>query len=718
MPLTAEQKKMYMAMQVKNQTITRTPGQIDGQQFIVDGAEDCTIEVFDRCAQVTIDDAKRCVITIGCCEDSLFIRDCEDCVIHTVCRQLRTRNCYRCKFYLWVLTEPIIESSNTCEFGEWHTAYPMLDAQFTAANLSAKEENLCHKVFDFTPDEPHQPHWAKALPLPPRVVEIEGFDSPPSNPAPPLIAAAPGLAAADATVGHLPKVADRPLPPTPVLRDGAVAAAARPLPVAPTAPAPEPAATEPGMKVGDTVDVLPAAIAEAALDEAGLKFNKARKNVCEQRGEVAEITMSGNVKVKFQDTSVLAFPIAALSLVGGGAAAAPAELVAAPAEPATGAATAEKVPDPAAAKAPGMKVGGVVDVLPAAMIEAALDEAGLKFNKARKNVCEQRGEVAEITMSGNVKVKFQTPVHGPDGELLRTDTSVLAFPIAALSLVDAAAAPTEAEKAGMDLSEMGRLESSSSASENFATPAVAVDETPPTPDTPNADPPPLPDRSANEVAAEMQAASNTPARGHVTEQAADASGIQMDFQMNEFTAASDDTAAAVAAAQEARLAELEDAESVPVGWEKDVSRTTGQTYYINSFTGESTYDKPTEPATGAAESEGSRLMQEAQALAGEDQWDRCVETVRRAQVRQPRHLIARFQTARSYSRLFVRVCGCGTGGWVRGGRRSSVPGGRGTGRARESRGGGDCAAAVRQDRAGPRCVHSATRILPQSRPIV
>ena len=63
----------------------RTPGQIDGQQFIVDGIEDCTVEVLDHCAQVTVDDAKNCTITIGPCEDSLFVRDCEDCVVHAVC---------------------------------------------------------------------------------------------------------------------------------------------------------------------------------------------------------------------------------------------------------------------------------------------------------------------------------------------------------------------------------------------------------------------------------------------------------------------------------------------------------------------------------------------------------------------------------------------------------------------------------------------------------
>ena len=153
------------------ETVLRTPGQIDGQQFLIDGAEDCVIRVLDNCAQVwqpctislppslveltlcapaqvTIDDAKKCEIVIGPCEDSLFVRDCEDCVVHAVCRQLRTRNCVRCKFFLWVLTEPVIESSHSLEFGEWHTSYPQLDAQFGNAKLDPAEPNLCKKIYD------------------------------------------------------------------------------------------------------------------------------------------------------------------------------------------------------------------------------------------------------------------------------------------------------------------------------------------------------------------------------------------------------------------------------------------------------------------------------------------------------------------------------------------------------------------------------------------
>jgi len=41
---------------------------------------------------------------------------------------------------------------------------------------------------------------------------------------------------------------------------------------------------------------------------------------------------------------------------------------------------------------------------------------------------------------------------------------------------------------------------------------------------------------------------------------------------------------------------MSDSESLPAGWEKRVSRSNGQAYYLNMFTKESQWDTPTQPA--------------------------------------------------------------------------------------------------------------------------
>ena len=105
--------------------------------------------------------------------------------VHAVCRQLRTRDCVRCKFFLYVLTDPIIESSHSCEFGAWHISYPRLDAHFAAAHLDPSEPNLYCKVYDFTGDVvlgDGAPHWTKAEPRKARRIELENVQGEPVNP--------------------------------------------------------------------------------------------------------------------------------------------------------------------------------------------------------------------------------------------------------------------------------------------------------------------------------------------------------------------------------------------------------------------------------------------------------------------------------------------------------------------------------------------------------
>ena len=40
-------------------------------------------------------------------------------------------------------------------------------------------------------------------------------------------------------------------------------------------------------------------------------------------------------------------------------------------------------------------------------------------------------------------------------------------------------------------------------------------------------------------------------------------------------------------------------DTLPQGWEAHTSRSTGEVYYYNTFTEETTYDRPTEPAGSA-----------------------------------------------------------------------------------------------------------------------
>ncbi|CAF1085523.1 unnamed protein product, partial [Didymodactylos carnosus] len=110
-------KKDYILDKLKDQTIIRLPGQINGQQFIIQNCESCTIYIFDHVGQIQIDDCKHCKIFIGPVKGSLFIRDSQNCSLATICQQFRTRDCHELNVFLSCVSQPIIESSHHIRFG-------------------------------------------------------------------------------------------------------------------------------------------------------------------------------------------------------------------------------------------------------------------------------------------------------------------------------------------------------------------------------------------------------------------------------------------------------------------------------------------------------------------------------------------------------------------------------------------------------------------------
>ena len=142
--------KDFIVDGIKNETVGRMPGSVDGQQFIIQNCEDCNIYIFDHCAAVTVDDCTNCRILIGAIKSSIFIRDCTNCVVVTTCQQFRTRDCKRLDILLYCVTKPIIESTTGTKFGCFRFNYPQLKDHMRAAGLGVFNNNW-NSIHDFTP---------------------------------------------------------------------------------------------------------------------------------------------------------------------------------------------------------------------------------------------------------------------------------------------------------------------------------------------------------------------------------------------------------------------------------------------------------------------------------------------------------------------------------------------------------------------------------------
>lgn len=155
----------YTFKDKKNLTepLVKNPGDIDGQMFDIGDCENSTLVIMDNCEQVQIDQVKNCRIFIGACASSIFIRNCENCVFYTSCRQLRLREVVNSTFYIYSMSEVHIEYSNALQFAPFNGGYPEHENHLRAANLNPSH-NLWYDIFDHNDPGKNKGNW-KLLPV-------------------------------------------------------------------------------------------------------------------------------------------------------------------------------------------------------------------------------------------------------------------------------------------------------------------------------------------------------------------------------------------------------------------------------------------------------------------------------------------------------------------------------------------------------------------------
>eukprot|EP00930_Biecheleria_cincta_P007801 TRINITY_DN10907_c0_g1_i2.p1 TRINITY_DN10907_c0_g1~~TRINITY_DN10907_c0_g1_i2.p1 ORF type:complete len:457 (+),score=73.85 TRINITY_DN10907_c0_g1_i2:25-1371(+) len=149
----------YVISKRTGELIVRKPGSVcaPGGQVNLEELTDSTVLICDRSEQAFVDVCNNCQVLIGPCDSSVFVRDCKDCTFWVVTRQLRTRDCVNCKFFLHTHTEPIIESSTDLGFAPFAASYPGLSRHFEEANMNAGT-NYWNALYDFS-GRPDRANW-------------------------------------------------------------------------------------------------------------------------------------------------------------------------------------------------------------------------------------------------------------------------------------------------------------------------------------------------------------------------------------------------------------------------------------------------------------------------------------------------------------------------------------------------------------------------------
>ena len=101
----------YKFLNRTGETLRRDPGEIAGQAFELGELTDCEVLLLDNCDQVVVENLRGCKVFIGPSSGSVFLRKCTGCTFTIACKQLRTRDCADCTISLFVVGDPVIETS-------------------------------------------------------------------------------------------------------------------------------------------------------------------------------------------------------------------------------------------------------------------------------------------------------------------------------------------------------------------------------------------------------------------------------------------------------------------------------------------------------------------------------------------------------------------------------------------------------------------------------
>jgi hypothetical protein len=164
------------------ETLLREPGQISPYDFSIDTLDKCVVYLMDKIAQVTVDRVTNSRLHFGPTDGSIFLRDCENCVVTASCAQFRLKNCKRLYIFLYCGSDPAIEYSSELIFGPYNFSYPLQNTHFAQAKLDVKNDKWS-QVFDFNKND--EEHWRLMRPEEFKVMEWEKDElGSPENPVP------------------------------------------------------------------------------------------------------------------------------------------------------------------------------------------------------------------------------------------------------------------------------------------------------------------------------------------------------------------------------------------------------------------------------------------------------------------------------------------------------------------------------------------------------
>ena len=138
------------------ETLAKKAPQINGQQFILQNINTCTVQLFDFLDSINMDDCTNSTFLIGPLSNSIIITNCKNSTIVVAAKQVRLNFCENIRLYIYSSTDPALQGSKNITIAPYNLIFPGLNELIEKAEINI-HHNRWNKVHDFSKTNP--PNW-------------------------------------------------------------------------------------------------------------------------------------------------------------------------------------------------------------------------------------------------------------------------------------------------------------------------------------------------------------------------------------------------------------------------------------------------------------------------------------------------------------------------------------------------------------------------------
>ena len=143
-----------------NAEITKLDSELkDLNCYQLKNLENCRIYLLGRLKAIHMFNLKNCQVYVGPVSGAAHITECVECVIHVAAHQIRIHQSRNTDFYIFVSSNPIVESVESVRFAPYAFKYDLLDEHFALTGYGS--ENKWDLVQDFKwLKQTKSPNWS------------------------------------------------------------------------------------------------------------------------------------------------------------------------------------------------------------------------------------------------------------------------------------------------------------------------------------------------------------------------------------------------------------------------------------------------------------------------------------------------------------------------------------------------------------------------------